>query len=76
MFSDYTDTSLFLHTHHRLAEEEQYLQLTAREIRRLGMLTFAFIRQASLDWTYMRIGHYGKSPSMIRTHTHIIEIAV
>lgn len=31
----------------RLAEEERYLKMTAREIRRLCMLTLAFIRQAS-----------------------------
>ncbi len=31
----------------RLEEEERYLKLTAREIRRLCMLTLAFIRQAS-----------------------------
>lgn len=30
----------------RLAEEERYLKMTAREIRRLCMLTLAFIRQA------------------------------
>ena len=39
---------------HRLEEEERYLKLTAREIRRLCMLTLAFIRQASYQFRFVQ----------------------
>lgn len=43
-------SNIYTHrTEHRLAEEEKYLKMTAREIRRLCMLTLAFIRQAGVS---------------------------
>jgi hypothetical protein len=54
-----THTHTHTHTHDthtfRLEEEERYLKMTAREIRRLCMLALAFIRQASRP---LLLGHF------------------